>query len=71
MYGHGLLTFPFSTVVNLLSDRAGEPFGYSEVFFCFFKKSLCLYVFADAKKKTVWWGEGREKVGEGPKGAVI
>ena len=71
MYGHGLLTFLFSTVVILLSDRMEELFGYLEVFFYFIKKSVGGYVLADMKKKTVRWGEGREKVGEGQKGTVI
>ena len=70
VYGCGLLTFPFSTVVILLSDRGGEPFGCLRVFFCFLKKSVGWYVLADAKKKTVQWEEGREKVGKGWKEAL-
>ena len=68
MYGHGLLTFPFSTVANLLSDHVESYFSVCEGFLFFFT-SVCWYVrsgdlrmgvvsvFLDVKKMTV----GRRK----------
>src|SRR5437868_40988 len=67
-YGHGLLTFPCSTVANLLSDHTGEPFGCLQYFFFSFKsvwryvlsgdlRSGVVTVLADGKKMMV----GRRK----------